>query len=52
MMSLLPKEACSGNIHDLSHIPTQHCLADCFSKALAKADKLISAKKNREAAGC
>ena len=42
---MLRKEACSGNIHDLAHIPTQHCLADCQSKASAKADNLISAKK-------
>ena len=42
MISMLRKEACSANIHDLAHIPTQHCLADCLSKASAKADKLIS----------
>ena len=45
MMSMLRKEACSGNIHDLAHIPTQHCLADCLSKASAKADNLITAVK-------
>ena len=45
MISMLRKEACSGNIHDLAHIPTQHCLADCLSKASAKADNLISARK-------
>ena len=45
MISMLRKEACSGNIHDLAHSPTQHCLADCLSKASAKADNLITAKK-------
>ena len=38
MISMLRKEACSGNIHDLAHIPTQNCLADCLTKASAKAD--------------
>ena len=26
MISMLRKEACSGSIQDLAHIPTQHCL--------------------------
>ena len=43
MISMLRKEACSGNIHDLAHIPTQNCLADCLTKASAKADNLITA---------
>ena len=43
--SLLRKEACSGSIHDLAHNPTQNCLADCLTKASAKADNLISAVK-------
>ena len=42
MISMLRKEACSGSIHDLAHIPTQNCLADCLTKA-AKADNLITA---------
>ena len=29
MIYMLRKEACSGSIHDLAHIPTQNCLADC-----------------------
>ena len=45
MISMLRKEVCSGNIHDLAHIPTQHCLAECLSKASAKADDLITAVK-------
>ena len=45
MLSMLRKEACSGNIHDLSQIPTQHCLADVLSKASAKVYDLITAVK-------
>ena len=45
MISMLRKEACSGSIHDLAHIPTQNCLADCLTKASAKADNLITAVK-------
>ena len=45
MISMLRKEACSGNMHDLAHIPTQNCLADCLTKASAKADNLITAVK-------
>ena len=40
MISMLRKEACSGSIHDLAHIPTQNCSADCLTKASAKADNL------------
>ena len=36
MISMLRKEACSGSIHDLAHVPTQNCLADCLTKASAK----------------
>ena len=45
MISMLRKEPCSGNIHDLAHIPIQNCLADCLTKASAKADNLITAVK-------
>ena len=48
MISMLRKEACSGSIHDLAHIPTQNCLADCLTKASAKADNLITAVKTGE----
>ena len=43
MISVLRKEACPVSIHDLAHIPTQNCLADCSTKASAKADNLITA---------
>ena len=45
MISMLRKEACSRSIHDLAHIPTQKYLADCLTKASAKADNLITAVK-------
>ena len=47
MISMLRKDACSGSIHDLAHIPTQICLSDCLTKASAKADNLITAVKTR-----
>ena len=46
MISLLRQEACSGSIHDLAHILFQNCLADCLTKASAKADNLITAVKS------
>ena len=42
---MMRKEACSGSIHDTAHIPNQNCLADCLTKASAKADNLITALK-------
>ena len=45
MISTLRKEACPGSIHDLAHIRTQNCLADCLTKAPATADNLITAVK-------
>ena len=42
-MSTLRREACSGRIHDFAHIPTPNCLADCLTKASAKADNLMTA---------
>ena len=47
MISMFRKGACSGNIHDLAHIPTQNCLADCLTKASAVADNFITAVKTR-----
>ena len=45
MISMLRKEAWSGSMHDLAHISTQNCLADCLTKSSAKADSLITAVK-------
>ena len=44
-MSILRKEASPGSIHDLAHILTQNCSADCLTKLSAKADNLITAVK-------
>ena len=41
MISMIRKEACSGNIHNLAHISTQNCL----TKASAEADNLITSVK-------
>ena len=43
MVSVLRKEAFSGSIHDLAHLPTPSCLAECLTKPSAKADNLITA---------
>ena len=37
--------ACPESIHDLADSPTQKCLADCLTKASAKADNLIQTVK-------
>ena len=42
MISMLRKEASSGNLHDLAHVTTDFMLADSLTKASAKADQLIS----------
>ena len=42
---MLRKEAWSGSIHDLAHISTQNCLADCLTKSSVKADNIISGVK-------
>ena len=39
------KTVCSGNIHDLAHIPTQNCLTYYWTKASGKTDNLIIAVK-------
>ena len=31
MMQMLRQEACSGEVHDLAHALTQHCLTDPLS---------------------
>ena len=51
MISVLRKEACSGSIHDLAHSPTQNCMAECPTKASAKADNLIAAVKTGKLLG-
>ena len=48
MISMLRKKARSGSIHDVAHIPTQNCLADCRTTASAREDTLITAVKTVE----
>ena len=43
MISMLRKDARSGSTQDFAHVPRQNCLADCLTKASAKADNLITA---------
>ena len=43
LIQMLRREACSGDIDDLSHVRTEHCLSDSLTKHSAKPDALISA---------
>ena len=45
MISMLRKGACSGNNHDLAHIPIRNSLADRLTMASAQADNLITTVK-------
>ena len=42
---VLRKVVFAGSIRDLARIPAQKCLADCLTKASAKADNLITVVK-------
>ena len=42
MIQMLRKEACSGAIADLSHVRTEHCLADCLTKRSANPKNLLT----------
>jgi hypothetical protein len=42
-IQMLRKEACSGAIEDLGHIPTEYCLADPLTKSTISADQLCKA---------
>ena len=48
-ISMLRKEACFGNIHDLAHIPTQNCSAD---EGISKSRQLDHSSENREITRC
>ena len=48
MISMLRKEARSGNIQDLAHIPAPNCSTDCLTKASAHADTLITVVQTRK----
>ena len=41
MVQMLRKEACSGSIEDLAHVPTKFCLSDPLTKATVNAEMLI-----------
>ena len=41
MIQMLRKESSSGNIDDLAHVRTDHCLADCLTKNSAKPEALM-----------
>jgi hypothetical protein len=43
MIQMLRQESNSGNIHDLAHVRTEHCLSDCLTKHSAKPDNLVTA---------
>ena len=43
MIQMLRKESSSGNIDDLVHVRTEHCLADCLTKNSAKPEALQKA---------
>ena len=42
MIQMLRRETCSGDIADLSHVRTEHCLSDSLTKHSAKPDALIT----------
>ena len=50
MISMLRKEACSANIHDLAHIPTQ--LGRLFLESISKGRRFDHSCENREIVGC
>ena len=53
MNSMLRKEACSGSIRDLAHIPTQHCLSDCLTNSSGESRlNLSTSSENKEIVRC
>ena len=52
MISIWRKEACLGSIHDLAHIPTLNCLADCLTKSISERRKLDHSCKDRKIVRC
>ena len=43
MINQLRQESCSGSIDDLAHVISEDCMADCLTKASAKATALLKA---------
>ena len=52
MISMLRKEACSGSIHDLAHIPNQKLLGRLLVEGLSKGRQFYYSREDREIAGC
>ena len=42
MIQMLRQEACSGQMHDLAHVLTQHCLADPLTKKSVSPSLLVN----------
>ena len=45
LIQMLRKESNSGQIHDLAHVRSEFCLADCLTKHSASPDQLIKANE-------
>ena len=52
MISMLRKEACSGNIHDLAYIFNSALLGRRFIEGISKGIRFDYSCENREIAGC
>ena len=46
MIQMLRTEACSGDIADLSHVRTEHCLSDILTKKSANPKNLLDAVRS------
>ena len=40
LIQMLRKESSSGRMHDLAHVRSEYCLADCLTKSSAKAHQI------------
>jgi hypothetical protein len=45
MISMLRKESQTGSIDDLSHIRTEHCLADCLTKHMKPTNLVLAVQR-------
>ena len=52
MIYMLRKEACSGSIHDLAHIPTTNLLGRSLNEGVSKGLQFDHSCEDREIAGC
>ena len=51
MISMLRNETSSRSTHDLAHVSTQNCLADCLTKSSTKAGQFDHSSQNSEVIG-